>query len=256
MIANIEKETKIEPTKPDLVLVQKCCPEGQLMIDTGCRTINETTIELEESVFENKHFNIVIGIPRCGSTQHWTILHYPQSLDRLELLNNGFLRHTIFQEDFTQEVEEKEVHYSIDMKESDIKDNHDIPSLKGKTKINYDYSPGKYCLDQIIIHDHQTEGKFAIICVPEPVSDATRTHFLLMHIVNPILHGIAIILYLLVAVIYFVVPQLRDLVGNINTTIMICLIVSQAASLVRIFTQFSNHVSFMIAGIYLFIFYY
>lgn len=45
----------------------------------------------------------------------------------------------------------------------------------------------------------------------------------------------------------------RDLVGNIITTITICLIVSQAANLVRIFTEFSSHVSFMVADIILYV---
>lgn len=69
-------------------------------------------------------------------------------------------------------------------------------------------------------------------------------------ILNPLFHAIAMILYLLVAVIYFVLPTLRDLAGNIITTINMCLIVSQAADLVRIFTEFSNHVSFMVTGVY------
>jgi G protein-coupled receptor Mth (Methuselah protein) len=56
------------------------------------------------------------------------------------------------------------------------------------------------------------------------------------------------IILLVIAIIYFVMPTLRDLVGNIVTTITVCLIVSQAADLVRIFTEFSSHVSFMIAG--------
>lgn len=45
----------------------------------------------------------------------------------------------------------------------------------------------------------------------------------------------------------------RDLVGNIITTITVCLIVSQAANLVRIFTEFSSHVSFMMADIILYV---
>lgn len=43
------------------------------------------------------------------------------------------------------------------------------------------------------------------------------------------------------------------MVGNIITTITMCLIVSQAANLVRIFTEFSNHVSFMVADIVLYV---
>jgi G protein-coupled receptor Mth (Methuselah protein) len=50
--------------------------------------------------------------------------------------------------------------------------------------------------------------------------------------------------------IHFVLPQLRDLVGNIITTMSVCLIVAQSADLVRIFTEFKIHspLSFLIAG--------
>ncbi|KAI8425076.1 hypothetical protein MSG28_006940 [Choristoneura fumiferana] len=72
-------------------------------------------------------------------------------------------------------------------------------------------------------------------------------------IVNPLFHAISMILYLVVAIIYFVLPTLRDLAGNIITTINVCLIVSQAAGLVRIFTELSNHVSFMITDVLLYV---
>lgn len=51
----------------------------------------------------------------------------------------------------------------------------------------------------------------------------------------------------------FLIFFFSDLVGNIITTITICLIVSQAANLVRIFTEFSSHVSFMVADIILYV---
>lgn len=41
--------------------------------------------------------------------------------------------------------------------------------------------------------------------------------------------------------------------GNIVTTITMCLVVSQAADLVRIFTEFSSHVSFLVADSILYI---
>lgn len=45
----------------------------------------------------------------------------------------------------------------------------------------------------------------------------------------------------------------RDLVGNIVTSITVCLIISQAADLVRIFTEFSSHVSFVVADSFFYI---
>lgn len=65
---------------------------------------------------------------------------------------------------------------------------------------------------------------------------------------DPLLHVIGIGCLLVVAVVYFVVPTLRDLVGNILSSIAVCLIISQVADLVRIFTEFSSHVSFIVAG--------
>lgn len=67
-------------------------------------------------------------------------------------------------------------------------------------------------------------------------------------IVDPVCHGIAIICFLIVAIVYFILPTVRDLVGNIISTICVCMIISQAADMVRIFTELSSHVSFMIAG--------
>lgn len=92
-----------------------------------------------------------------------------------------------------------------------------------------------------------------MVCSPERIFHWTDTDFLFRKIINPICHGLSITTLLIIAIIYFVLPTLRDLIGNIITSITICLIVSQAANLVRIFTEFSNHVSFMIADIILYV---
>lgn len=93
------------------------------------------------------------------------------------------------------------------------------------------------------------------MCTPDPINSWRDTDILMKKIVDPIFHGISIICFLTVAIIYFIMPTLRDLTGNIITTISICMIVSQAADLVRIFTEFSSHVSFMIAGKLFFVLY-
>lgn len=95
----------------------------------------------------------------------------------------------------------------------------------------------------------QREAQIAIVCVPDIGAGKTDvTHHLMQRILKPICRGLAIICYLIIAVVYFVMPQLRDLVGNILTSISLCLITSQAANLVRIFTEFTSHVSFLVAG--------
>lgn len=43
-------------------------------------------------------------------------------------------------------------------------------------------------------------------------------------------------------------PTLRDLSGNIVTTICMCLIVSQSADMIRLLTVFKSHISLLIAG--------
>lgn len=42
----------------------------------------------------------------------------------------------------------------------------------------------------------------------------------------------------------------RDLVGNIITTMACCLIVGQVANLMRIYTEFHNHINFLIMGLF------
>lgn len=86
--------------------------------------------------------------------------------------------------------------------------------------------------------------------MPEHKNVWTNTEFLMRNIVNPITHLIAMICLLVVAIVYFVMPTLRDLVGNIVTTIALCLIVNQAADLIRLLTVFTNHVSLIITGRY------
>ena len=104
---------------------------------------------------------------------------------------------------------------------------------------------------QVIVTHGQRETQIAIVCVTDIAADKTDcTHHLMQCILNPICHGLAIICYLTVALVYFVMPQLRDLVGSILTTICLCLITSQAADLGRIFTEFTSHVSFLVAGVF------
>lgn len=104
------------------------------------------------------------------------------------------------------------------------------------------------CIFQILITSSNTTGLYALVCVPEVIINWKETSFLMKKVLNPLFHAIAMVLFLIVAIIYFVLPTLRDLAGNIITTINVCLIVSQAADLVRIFTEFSNHISFMVTG--------
>lgn len=87
---------------------------------------------------------------------------------------------------------------------------------------------------------------YAIVCHPGKQARWTDTDFLLRKILNPIFHGISLIILLIISIVYFILPTLRDLVGNIVTTITVCLMVSQAANIATIFTEFNNHISFFL----------
>lgn len=52
-------------------------------------------------------------------------------------------------------------------------------------------------------------AQFAMVCTPEKEIHWTDTDFVLRKIVNPICHGISMIVLLVIAIIYFVLPTLR-----------------------------------------------
>lgn len=105
-------------------------------------------------------------------------------------------------------------------------------------------------MDKALINKKHSivEAQGAVVCVPEIASTWADTDFIVRKILDPVLHVFAILCLLAVAVVYYVLPPLRDLVGNILTSIMVCLIVSEAAELITIFTEYTNHVSFIVAG--------
>ena len=76
----------------------------------------------------------------------------------------------------------------------------------------------------------------------------TEIKQLIMYLLDPIFHGVNMVLLLVTAIIYFVLPQLRDLLGNFVTSLSLCLIVVYAADLVRLYRGLSEHVSFLAAG--------
>lgn len=69
-------------------------------------------------------------------------------------------------------------------------------------------------------------------------------------VVNPACHAIAITWLLLVAIVHFVLPQLRDLIGNMVTTLAGCMIVSRIADIVRIFVEYNGPISYLTAGMF------
>ncbi|PNF18782.1 putative G-protein coupled receptor Mth-like 5 [Cryptotermes secundus] len=233
----------------ELVRVQKCCERHELMVDSRCVHGNETDTGVWSPLFTDEDgqsnvqipgFNLIIGIPQCPR-QLWSIYHYSDSHDRLVLLPSGILRHYVTHPEgveITQDNDLLQQHQNED----------------GDTQWHYDYKQGTYCLDKVVLTHGELEAQTAIVCVPEiDFNKSDFTDYLMRRIVNPVGHGLAIICYLIIAVIYFVMPQLKDLVGNILTSISLCLITSQAADLVSIFTEFTSHVSFLVADIVMYV---
>ncbi|XP_034114646.1 probable G-protein coupled receptor Mth-like 5 isoform X1 [Drosophila albomicans] len=228
-----------------VVLVNKCCEKFEIHVNNTCQQVNET--DYFEPMFtsyggdQNRNvaqFKFVIGMPNCGSKQMWPVLDYLGSYDKLVLLDDGKLRHYTNAEDESDERRGVQSDYDEDMVEAN------------KPRY-YDYELGQYCLDKAISPEHK-HSLFAHICLAKKESSWNDSNFLLRKILNPIFHGISLIILLVIAIIYFILPTLsRDLVGNIVTTIAMCLMVSQAADLVCIFTDFTNHVSFIVADIIL-----
>lgn len=91
-------------------------------------------------------------------------------------------------------------------------------------------------------------AEFAIVCNPDVTKTRYTADFILRRIVDPACHGIALACYLSIAIIHFVMQQLRDLVGNILTTLTLSLAIGQIADTIRIFTEFTSPTIFLIAG--------
>ncbi|GJQ66180.1 GPRMTH5 [Trypoxylus dichotomus] len=188
----------------------------------GARTIWQPTLKV--------HYTFSTGFPNCGSHQKWPI-YSNNSTDILQVLPNGVLRHSLYHP-----------------KPTDDYDSSFTDLTNGV--MHYDYEPGKYCTDKMI--DGETVSKYALVCI-DHTPNWTNPEFLMRNIVNPVTHGITIVCLLFIACVYFIMPTLRDLVGNIVTTISICLVVSQIADMVRLLTIFTSHISLIITETFCYI---
>ncbi|XP_076762393.1 G-protein coupled receptor Mth-like 5 [Xylocopa sonorina] len=245
--------------KPDLISVAKCCEPEELLVDDTCTPLtgtNETEWRPEfveekiNGISRNRAvepiYQLKIGRPKCQPNEHqWNVYHYRSGEDRLAILTSGVLRH--YTTDLTKRKHEHDSSYEYDA--MDLMDEDDLDTLS----IHYDYPFGHYCADKAILSRDQLVATYAMICVPDVVVGWTDTNYLMKHAIDPTFHAISIASYLVVAIMYFVLPQLRDLVGNMITSMTLCLIAGQCASMVRIFTEFGNHVSFMIADTVLYV---
>lgn len=89
-------------------------------------------------------------------------------------------------------------------------DDFSVRHLDEDAAFAYDYSQGQYCMDKALTTtDMESPAQFAMVCSPEKVIHWTDSDFLLRKIINPICHVISMIILLVVAIIYFVLPTLR-----------------------------------------------
>lgn len=240
------------------VNIGKCCEPEELLVDDRCTPLTETNETRWRPEFVREHgpatgqqrrlnepsYELKIGRPRCSPGEHqWHVYHYPSGPDRLAILPNGILRHYII--DLTKGMDENRGVYGIAT--SNLDDDEDDDEKEHAT-IYYDYQFEHYCADKAVLTEDHLTATYAMLCVPDVVVRWTDINYLMRHAINPAFHAVTMACYLIVAVVYFVLPQLRDLVGNVITSMTLCLLINQCASTVRIFIEFGSHISFMIAG--------
>ncbi|XP_020278459.1 probable G-protein coupled receptor Mth-like 5 [Pseudomyrmex gracilis] len=239
----------------ETIKIGKCCEPEELLMDEQCTPLAETnetkwrpefvaerdpTTGRVRKLIEPK-YELKIGRPKCDPNEHQrNVYYYPSGSDRLAILPTGVLRHII---DLSKATDENRGVSDFDI-EIDDDEEH---------VIHYDYQFGHYCADKTILTGDQLVATYAMLCVPDVTVHWTDTNYLMTRAIDPTFHAISIACYQIVAVVYFVLPQLRDLVGNIITSMTLCLVVNRCASTVRIFTEFGSHFSFMIADIIMYV---
>lgn len=249
--SNIGKERS--NNNENIINITKCCELNEILVDDVCTLktlINDTEPWQPKFVDEkssntiktsNKknlnNYNVQIGLPSCEKIEHqWQV--YNSQHDTLIMLSTGKLRHYINKQ-FPTDVEKEKLSEKYD--EEDLYDDVNV-----EEPFYVDYSIGHYCIDKAVLTKDKITTIYAIICVPpEPWTDID---YLIRHIANPVIRALSISSYILVAIVYFVLPQLRDLVGNMITSMNLCLVVHQIAITITIFKEYANHFSFLIAG--------
>lgn len=245
----INASTINEKFNNNSLVIGKCCELNELLLDDTCTPVKETNETPWEPKFfvekENQgtiqpnvkfiNYRVIFGLPKClPNERQWKVYHHKSGEDCLAImLPSGHLRHYTadlgIEEDWLRCIDDDDVQEKY---------------------IHLDYAVGHYCIDKVILTRDHLVASYALVCVPELAIKWKDTRYLMRHVIDPIFHAVSIASYLIVAIVYFVLPQLRDLVGNMITTMTLCLIISQCASIVTTFTDFSNHLNFLMTGTY------
>lgn len=80
----------------------------------------------------------IIGFPKCHTTQQWPLLQYPNSADKLVLMEDGKLRHYTYEgKDQTKTAEYDDMDEDEEQKEP----------------FYHDYIQGHYCYERVSRHN-------------------------------------------------------------------------------------------------------
>ncbi|XP_050528397.1 probable G-protein coupled receptor Mth-like 5 isoform X2 [Daktulosphaira vitifoliae] len=242
--ASLQQATTVVGDEDDVPVasvsvVHKCCGRDAL---TGYGPWTpEFTLEDGEDGQQKKlpalsvPYKLVTGFPNCKNRQQWLVYHYKGSGDRLSLFPSGKLRHYVLKHQHGHQKDQPQ----------DFVVEHER---------SFDYEQGFYCLDKVIDIDRpDLNAQVAVICTPQIPSPWTDTDFVMRRVANPACHSVAVICLLLVAIVHFVLPQLRDLIGNMVTTLACLMIVAEVADIVRIFVEYNSPISYLIADSFLYI---
>ncbi len=125
------------PPLTDRIQIRKCCNESHYMTELlHCRrkSANLTTWKPSFKDLTEKElqlapaFDLQVGKPVCRSREPWIVHNHTNPYDLLILLDNGSLRHKVFED-----------HNDHDHSEEDTAD----------TDLFQDYNVTEYCLDQV-----------------------------------------------------------------------------------------------------------
>ena len=128
--------------------------------------------------------------------QKFDIYDLNKSDDKLILMPDGHLKHLI---------KDHHMHEEHNDYDDDFIHKED---MYHSSPFQYEYEQGKYCMDTAV----STNGHYAIyasVCNPHREVSWTDADFMIRKIINPVCHGLSMIVLLVVAIVYFVLPTLR-----------------------------------------------
>ncbi|XP_015110761.1 probable G-protein coupled receptor Mth-like 5 [Diachasma alloeum] len=245
----VHSNTGVDPQEPSpgSINIAKCCELNEILVDSVCTPIDKTNEsspwkpEFVDDQFPTiirkkpVNYQLRIGSPVCSKDEtQWQV--YYGTEDKLVILTSGKLRHVTHHNWLGRKVKTFDEYMQ----------SYEEDESTGEP-LHQDYAFGHYCAEKAVLTGDRKVTTYAIICVPNVKFPWRETSYLVRNMIDPITRASAIASYLVVAVVYFVLPQLRDLVGNMISSMSLCLVVNQIAATVGIFTQHASHISFLVA---------